>query len=170
MNSPSVKYGLLGALAITLYLIGAYTVNPHLFVQSLAIYWGPLLFIFTPLMYKAATDDKSDATEFRFRVRTPFLCFVFINVAYWLVQYGLHLYDPELTRMELGRQLAYTREQLAAGTGDPQLMNQLRDNAAQIEQEIKHPTVPLGPFVVFMALWKILGFGLAAAITALRPK
>jgi hypothetical protein len=168
MNSPSVRYGLLGALTITLYLVGAYTINHRLFAQSFPIYWGPLLFIFTPLMYKAAIDDPSETAEFRYRVRTPFLCFVLINIAYWLVQYGLHLYDPELTRMELGKQLAYTREQLTAGTGDPQVMNQLRDDVIKIEHEIKNPTVPVGPFIVFMALWKILGFGLAAAITALK--
>jgi hypothetical protein len=164
LKSPGARYGVLGAIAITLYLIGAYNVNPQFFVRSLPIYWGPLLLIFAPLMYKALNEKPDSEPDFREEVRTPFLCFVLINIAYWLVQYGLHLYDPELTRMELGEQLAYTRQQLTAGTGDPQLMNQLRDDAAKIEQEIKQPSVPLGPFVVFMALWKILGFGLSAAL------
>ena len=75
--------------------------------------------------------------------------------------------DPDLARMELTQQLEYAQAQLKQGMGDPQQMNKIREQVSQIQMELQAIQQPVGPYIFSMAIWKILGFGLAAAVTGL---
>jgi Protein of unknown function (DUF4199) len=167
-----LKYGLFGGLTLVLYQLGVYFVDKQLMLKGWLIYWLPLLLIHAPLMYKALLDDNRSQgkRDFRQASRTPFLVFVVGNVFFWLCNYGLHLFDHDLTRLELGLQLQHAQAQLKQGLGDPQEMNALRQSIQGLQTEIESVKVPLGPFIVQMGVWKILGFGVAAAITALGRK
>lgn len=170
MKNNGLKYGLLGGLTLTLYLLGLYYVDIKLLTNAVAAYWLPMLAIHPALMYKAGMDEiaQKGLKDFRETLRTPFMTFAIANVFFWLCMYGLHLAAPELVAIELTQQLDFAQEQLKNGLGDPEQMNKMRQQINEIQAELQQPKPqPVGPFIFSMAIWKILGFGVAAAITAL---
>ena len=169
MQNNGLKYGVYGALVIIVYLLGLYFVDNKLMVNGFVTYWLPLVFLMPPLMYKACLDElrQNGAKDFRETLRTPFLVFAIANVAFWLSLYGLHLADPNITRMELSQQLAYAQDQLKQGMGDPQQMNQVRQQVNDIQAEMNHIQQPLGPYLFSMMIWMLLGFGISAGVTAI---
>lgn len=168
MKNNGLKYGFLGALTLILYLLGVYFVDKKLLTNSLAAYWLPLLLIYPALMYKAGMDEiaQNGLKDFRETVRIPFMTFAVANVFFWLCMYGIHLADPDLVRIELTQQLDFAQGQLKNGMGDPEQMNKVRQQVNDIQAELSNPKQPFGPYIFSMAIWKILGFGIAAAITA----
>ncbi len=169
MKENGLKYGIFGAVTVVIYVLALYYVDKKLLTNAVATYWLPLLLIFPPLMYKAALDEVEahGKKDFRTFLRTPFLTFAVANVAFWLCLYALHMADPDLARMELTQQLEYAQGQLKQGMGDPQQMNKIREQVSQIQMELQAIQQPVGPYIFSMAIWKILGFGLAAAVTGL---
>lgn len=169
-----MKYGIIGGAILSIYLIALYFVDKNLLTQSLTAYWLPLLLIHPAAMYLSARQRQAEppGAEFRERVRLPFQTFAIANVFFWIALYALHLADPELARMELQQQLVFVQGQLEQGVGDPQQMNELRQQLNDIQAEINKPVVqqPAGPYVFSLAIWNIFGFGIAAAITAVLPK
>ena len=169
MQNNGLKYGIYGALTAVVYLLGLYFVEKKLLINAFATYWLPLLLLFPPLMYKAALDETAQhgLKDFRSLLRTPFLTFAVANVCFWLCLYALHMADHDLASMELTKQLAYAQDQLKTGMGDPQQMNKVREQVTQIQMELQDIQQPVGPYIFSMAIWKILGFGISAAITGL---
>ena len=85
-----------------------------------------------------------------------------------LVRTALHLADPALLQMETALDLAFKKQQLAAGLGDPQQANQLREQIMALEREASQPQIqPVGPIVFRLAIGSIGGFLLAAGVAAL---
>jgi len=169
MKNISARYGLLGGVAVIFYFAALYSVRPALFLQ-VGLQWASLL-IYLLFMYRASREDvvlHGGQRDFRAVLRTPFLVFLLINIAYWVFYYALHLADPSLLQMEVALDLAYKKEQLAAGLGDPQQANQLREQIQTLEREASQQQVqPLGPIVFRMAIGSIGGFILAAGVAAL---
>jgi hypothetical protein len=156
-----------------IYLIVAYGLSIHYLTNANIAYWFPTLVIHPVAMYIAlkASDRITGGGSFRERVRAPFLTFTVANVFFWLTLYALHLYDPELSKLELSMQLQDAQQQLETGVGDPQAMNQLRQQINGIQTELDHPQPqPMGPYILYLALWNVLGFGLAAlTVTIFKP-
>lgn len=169
MQQPAIRYGLLGAFAVIIWFSIAYGIDKQLFLHP-ALQWGALL-VYACCMYLAARAELHQAhapVEFRQRTRTPFLVFLLINLAYWLLYYGLHLYDPALIQMELTQKMDYLQKMLDAGLGDPEQANQVRTQIQDLQKAIDKPLPqPLAPVVVQMLQGAIGGFVLAAGITAL---
>ena len=85
MKNISLKYGLLGALAVVVYFFLVYTAKKELFLNPLAQWSSMVLYI--ALMLKASMDDvaaNGSNRDFREIVRTPFTVFVIINLGYWM--------------------------------------------------------------------------------------
>jgi Protein of unknown function (DUF4199) len=170
LKNTGLKYGIIGAVILVAWLTGLYFTDKNLITHSFYTYWLPLLVFYPLLMYKSASDDQQSGVDriFREAIRTPFLTFTVANVFFWLCLYGLHLADPELSKMELTQQLHFAEEQLKQGLGDPQQMNEIRQQVNDISAELNRPIQqPMGPYFFSMAIWMILGFGIAAAVTAL---
>jgi Protein of unknown function (DUF4199) len=169
MQNNGLKYGVYGALVIVVYLLGLYFVDNKLLVNGFVAYWLPLVFLMPPIMYKACIDElrQNGSKDFRATLRAPFLVFALANVAFWLCLYGLHLADPNITRMELTQQLAFAQDQLKQGMGDPQQMNQIRQQVSDIQAEMNHIQQPLGPYLFSMMIWMLLGFGISAGVTGI---
>ncbi len=169
MKNINVRYGLLGGGAVILYFLLLYTVRKELFLNPW-LQWASLL-IYLGCMYRAAQEETAlngFQRDFRTMVRTPFIVFLLINIVYWLFYYALHLADPELLRMETAMDLAFKKQQLAGGLGDPQQANQLREQIMALEREASQPAMqPLGPIIFRLAIGSIGGFILAASVTAL---
>ncbi len=172
MKNINVRYGVLGGGAVIFYFVLLYMVRKELFLNPW-LQWASLL-IYLGCMYRAAQEDGAlhgFQRDFRTMVRTPFTVFLLINIAYWIFYYALHLADPALLQMETALDLAAKKQQLAAGLGDPQQANQLREQILTLEREANQPAVqPLGPILFRMAIGSLGGFILAAGITAIvRP-
>lgn len=166
MKNISLKYGLLGALAVVVYFFLVYTAKKELFLNPLAQWSSMVLYI--ALMLKASMDDvaaNGSNRDFREIVRTPFTVFVIINLGYWMFYYGLHLADPELLSMELGQQMAFLKKQLTDGTGDPEQAAKIREQIQSLEAT-KDLKQPLGPVLLQMAIGALGGFALSAVIAA----
>jgi hypothetical protein len=170
MKDPGVRNGLLGGVAVVFFFALLYAANKAWFLHP-ALQWGSLA-IYGLFMYRALREDDAKAgslrRDFRARVRAPFLAFVIINLLYWLFFYALHLADPALLEMETASKLEYLRGQLAAGTGDPQESNRLREQIQYLETS--GMGVSVRDVLLQMAVGALGGFGLAAAITALAPE
>lgn len=170
IKNTGLKYGLTGGAVMVAWLLGLYFFDKNLITQSFFAYWLPLIAFYPVILYLAAGEDyrAGDKRPFQEKIRTPFMAFVVANIFFWLCMYGLHLADSSLSQMELARQLQYAEDQLRQGLGDPEQMNKLRQQVADISAELKGPVKqPAGPYFFSMAIWMILGFGIAAAVTAL---
>lgn len=159
-------------MAVVFYFALLYFSRKELFFNPW-LQWTSLL-IYLLCMYRAAREDvalHSGQRDFRTVIRTPFIVFLLINIAYWLFYYALHLADPALLQMETALDLAFKKQQLAAGLGDPQQANQLREQILALEREANQPQVqPVGPIIFRLAIGSIGGFLLAAGVAALvRP-
>lgn len=169
MKNIGVKYGLLGGVVVIFYFVLLYVAKKELFLHP-GLQWASMAF-YLIFMYKAAQDDcriKGVKRDFREILRTPFVVFLLINLAYWLFYYAIHLADPELVSMELTRQIAFCKDQLASGLGDPEQSNKMREQIVELEKALAHPSPqPLGPVLMQMAIGALGGFGLSAGIAAL---
>lgn len=169
MKNIGIRYGLLGGGAVIFYFVLLYMVRKDLFLNPW-LQWASLL-LYGACMYRAAQEEtalQGGQRDFRTMVRTPFIVFLLINVAYWLFYYALHLADPALLQMETALDLAFKKQQLAAGLGDPQQANQLREQILALERQANQPPVqPLGPVLFRLAIGSLGGFLLAAGVTAL---
>jgi hypothetical protein len=166
MNTPGLRYGALGGLAVVLYFLLFYFANKSLFIHP-GVQWASMA-IYIACMYQATREDMAAngaEREFRLLTRTPFLVFILINLAYWLFYYSLHLADPELLAMETQAQLQALQAQVAAGVGDPDQANQIREQIQYLQKE--GMTMTMGPVLMQMAMGAIGGFALAAAIALL---
>lgn len=166
MSHP-IRYGLLGGLVVVFYFVLLYFADKTLFLNS-GLQWASLV-LYALFMYRAAQADGAQYgrnREFRMLVRAPFLVFLLINLCYWLFYYSLHLADPALLQMETTAQIAYLKSQLAAGTGDPQQSNTLREQIAYLEQH--GMSLPLGPVFMQMGLGALGGFAMASVVALLH--
>ncbi|MEO6759978.1 MAG: DUF4199 family protein [Saprospiraceae bacterium] len=169
MKNTPVRYGLLGGVAVIFYFLLLYILRPEFFLNPW-LQWASLL-IYLLCMYRATREDvliNGSQRDFRTLLRSPFIVFLLINIAYWVFYYALHLFDPGLLQMETALDLDFKKNQLAAGLGDPQQANQLREQILSLERESKLPQVqPLGPIIFRLAIGSIGGFLLAAGVAAL---
>lgn len=153
------------------YLILLYFIDKQLLTNAGVAYWAPFL-LYAAVMYQASQEDCTAlgrARDFREILRTPFAVFAIANAAFWVALYGLHLADPGITQLELGKQLQAAQQQLKDGLGDPQAMNELRQRIAAIEKDLVNPgPVPLGQYVFSLAIWNLFGFAISAAIAAIQ--
>jgi hypothetical protein len=165
-NNPIARYALIGSAVVVAYFTIIYLADKSLFINPV---WQWLSMIFyMACMYGAAREDcaqNGTNRDFRAILRTPFIVFLLINLAYWLFYYALNLADPALLQLQTQEQIAYIREQLEAGTGDPQQANTLREQLQYLENA--GMSLPVGPVFMRMALGAIGGFGLSAAIAAI---
>ncbi|MFZ4634240.1 MAG: DUF4199 family protein [Saprospiraceae bacterium] len=164
MQSIGVRYGLLAGALVIVYFALLYALCLQCFLHP-GFQWAALLLYGAVLLLAAVADDRQHGLHrtFRERVRTPFLAFVVGNVLYWLFYYTLHLADPGLLQAEAAQQIAYLRNQLQAGTGDPAASAKIREQLAYLEKE--GMSMPLGPVVLQIGLSALGGFGLAAVST-----
>jgi Protein of unknown function (DUF4199) len=173
MLSTIPRYGLMSGALIVAYLLGLYFNDKKMLASGLWAYWVPFL-IHAVMMWLATRAAQSAATEgtddsFRARSRTPFGVFALANIIFWVALYALHLYDPELTRFELQAQLSALQTQ-ATQAMEPQDRYELTQNIASLTRELATPGAlkqPVGPYFLFLAIWNILGFALAALVTVL---
>lgn len=168
MKDPGARYGLMGGVVVILFFALVYAVRKELFLNTF-VQWGSLV-IYLAFMWRAGLDDRTangGERPFPLLVRAPFTAFVITNLLYWMFFYGLHLADPELVQLENQAQLTYLREQLAAGTGDPQQSNKLREQIQYLEQPGSE-VIPLGPILLRFAIGALGGFVLAAGVVALQ--
>jgi hypothetical protein len=166
MKNPGVKYGLLGGAVVAFYFAILYFVKKELFLNA-GLQWASMA-IYLLFMWQAAKDDyaaKGLGRDFRELTRTPFTVFLLINLVYWLFYYTLHLADPELLRMEHALQLDFLKQQLAAGPGDPQEANRLREQIQTLEKTT--PQIGVGDVFLQMGIGAIGGFILSAGIAAI---
>ena len=161
----SVRYGLLGGVVVVFYFVLLYMARKALFLNA-GLQWASLLlyafFMFRALQADSAAHGRN--RPFPLMVRTPFMVFLLINLCYWLFYYSINLADPELLKMQTEAQMAFLQEQLAAGTGDPQQSNALREQIAYLEHN--GMSMPLGPVVLQMGMGALGGFALSAAMVA----
>jgi hypothetical protein len=75
------------------------------------------------------------------------------------------LADPELLAMETQAQLSALQQQIAAGVGDPEQANLIREQIQFLQKEGMSMT--LGPVLMQMARGAIGGFGLASVLVIL---
>jgi hypothetical protein len=168
IKSPGFRYGILGGLAVIFFFALLYYGRKELFINPW-FQWGSLL-IYLIFMYQAAREDCAEFgadRDFRAVVRTPFMVFLLINLAYWLFYYAIHLADKSMIVMELDKAITMLQQQVLAGAGDPDKANDIRQQIAQMEKMKANPVEPLGPVLAQMAQGAVGGFGLAAGIAAL---
>jgi Protein of unknown function (DUF4199) len=165
-ENPGLRYGMLGGLAVVLYFLVLYTAGTAQFMH-IGLQWSSML-IYLVFMYLASVEDcrkRGLQRDIRELIRTPFVAFLLINLAYWLFYYGIHLYDPSLISAELLMEKERLEAEIRAGLGDPSTANQYRERIGQISGLIDSPgTQPLGPIITRMCVGAIGGFILAAAI------
>ncbi len=168
MKNPGLKYGAIGGAAVVAYFLLLYLLDKSYFLNS-NLQWASMV-AYLGAMYMACQQDcaaNGTARDFREIIRTPFVTFLLINLAYWLFYYGLHLFDKDLVAMELDLKIKFTQQMLDAGTGDPEQANQYRQGLLELEKAKQNPIQPLGPVLAQMGIGAIGGFGLAAGIAAL---
>jgi hypothetical protein len=167
MKNIGVKYGFWGALTVVGYFVIVYLMGKNHFINPF-LQWFPMLF-YIGFMYIASKEDlakNGESRDFREIIRTPFVVFLLINLGFWMFYYGLHLFDPELLKLETAAQIASIKKQLNEGVGDPEQSNQMREQLQYLEKE--GMLLPLGPVVSKMAMGAIGGFGLAAIISSIN--
>ncbi|MCB0534807.1 MAG: DUF4199 family protein [Lewinellaceae bacterium] len=167
-KNTSLRYGLLGGVAVVFYFALLYTIGPQHFLNPW-LQWASMG-LYLLFMYRAAKEDCAQYganRDFRAILRIPFIVFILINLFYWLFYYGLHLADIELIRLELLTEKQACQTQIDDGTGDPQVTYQLRERINEIEIALQQPVQPLGPVITRMAMGAIGGFALSAGIAAI---
>lgn len=170
MKNPGVRYGFLGGLAVVFFFAILYFSHKELIIKI----WPHAVrfLIYLPFMYVAAKIDCAQHglnRDFREITRTPFVVFLLINLAYWLLIYTLHLADAELSQMKTAAEIQYYNDQLASGTGDPEYGRRLREQIAYLEKE--GMALTLGEVFKWMCAGAVGGFILSAGIAAiLRSK
>jgi hypothetical protein len=166
MKNIDVKYGFLGAIVVVGFFLLVYAQGKSNY-YSPVLQWGSLIF-YIGFMYLASREDiakNGAARDFREILRIPFIVFLLINVAYWLMHYGLHLADPEMIKLENGLQIAHLKAELKQGTGDPEQTNQIHEHIQFLEKDTS--VLTLDKILARMAMGAIGGFGLAALISNL---
>lgn len=121
--------------------------------------------IYLGFMWKNAVDERDELggkIEFKPALRAAFLVFLIANVAYWLLFYSLCLADSALTDHFKNLRLEQIQTQISAGTGDPQLSNDLRKEAEDLTKNGFR--IGLGDVLLRMSMGTIGGFLLAAMI------
>jgi hypothetical protein len=167
MKNIGIKYGFIGAFIVIAYFIVVYLSGKNLFLNPF-LQWASMLF-YLACMYFASKEDlalNGESRDFREIIRTPFVVFLLINLGFWMFYYGLHLFDPELLKLETAAQIASLNKELDAGVGDPEQSNLMREHLQYLEKE--GMLLPLGPVISKMAMGAIGGFGLAAIVTAVN--
>jgi hypothetical protein len=168
IKNPGIRYGILGGLAVVFFFALLYYGRKELFVNPWC-QWGSLV-IYLIFMYQASREDCAEfgtGREFRMVVRTPFMVFLLINLAYWLFFYAIHLADKSLIVLELDKGIQMLQQQLLAGAGDPAKANEIRQQIEQMEKMRATPVQPLVPVLAQMLQGALGGFALAAGIAAL---
>ena len=166
IKNPGVRFGILGGVVVVFYFALLYFAQKSLFLNPW-LQWASMG-IYLLFMYRAAREDcaeRGTQRDFREILRAPFVAFLLINLFYWLFYYSLHLADAELLRLESAAQVQYLKDQLAAGTGDPQQANQFREQIQYLEQT--GMSLPLGHVVLRMGIGALGGFAISAGIAAL---
>lgn len=166
MRNTGVRYGLLGGVAVVFYFAILYFIKKELFLNPW-LYWASMA-IYVLFLWLAAKEDcarRGTNRDFREILRTPFIVFLLTNLLFWLFWYTLHLADTDLLRMEAAMQLDFLKQQLAAGPGDPQQANQIREQIQILEKE----GMALGMGDVFLQMGRgaLAGFAFSAGIAAI---
>ncbi len=168
MQNPAIRNGLLGGIVVFAYYLLLYVVQKEFFLNPSLIWAGMIIYIV--FMYKAAKEDCANngtARDFREIVRAPFTVFLLLNLAYWLLYYALHLFDPALIQMEISLEITEINRQLNEGLGDPEQANVLRERLLMLEKMSREDQVqPLMPIISRMFMGALGGFSIAAAIAA----
>ncbi len=166
MKNPSIRYGLLGALAVMFYFLLLYVAKKEQFINPW-LQWASMG-IYVLFMARAAREDRTQHgtnRDFREMVRTPFVTFLLINLGYWLFYYGLHLADPSMLYAEMLLEKTALEAQLNAGAGDPQQANQLRERVQELQHLLQTGvTQSLGPILTRMCMGALGGFALSAGV------
>lgn len=169
MQNPAIRNGLLGSAVVVAYYLLLYFIQKDYFLNPGLIWSGMLIYIM--FMYRASKEDCSangTARDFREIVRAPFTVFLLLNLAYWLLYYALHLFDPALIQMEIGLEMTEINRQLNEGLGDPEQANVLRERLQALEKMSREDQVqPLTPIISRMFMGALGGFAIAAAIAAI---
>lgn len=158
--SASLRFGLIGGIAVAAFYGAVYAIDKALFIHP-AVQWGGVV-IYVAFMYAAGRADVAQhgaSRDFRELTRPPFVVFILINLAFWLLSYSLHLADPDLLRMEADVQIAHYEAKLREGL-DPQEANKLREQIRFLRRE--GMSLPLGHVFLRMAYGAIGGFMLSA--------
>jgi hypothetical protein len=174
MKNTTLRYGLIGGALVVLYLLVLFFIDKKLIANGLLAYWLPFVIHAVVMWIATGVDYAKNGTErdFRERSRTPFGVFALANILFWICMYGLHLADPDITRHELSIQRQSLQAQ-AAQPMDPQDRYQLTQTIGSIDRDLasgQRLPEPLNHYLLFLAIWNILGFGLAALITAIRKR
>ncbi len=166
MKNPGIRYGVLGGLAVVLYFFIFYYAQKSLFINPV-VKWASMG-IYLACMYQAAREDfalHGVDRDFPLLMRTPFLVFILINLAYYFFDYGIHLADPELLAMETKYRISVLQQQLVDGVGDPNEANSIREEIQSLQKE--GGGIYLGEVLFRMAIGANGGFGLAAGLALL---
>lgn len=166
MKNPGVRYGLLGGVTVVFYFALLYFIKKELFL-NVWLYWGSMA-IYLLFMWRAASEDcaaNGVKRDFREILRTPFMTFLLVNLLFWLFWYTLHLADPQLLQMETAMKMEYLQKLIAAGPGDPQQANQLREQIQLLEKE--GMALTMGVVFLQMGIGALGGAALSAGIAAL---
>jgi Protein of unknown function (DUF4199) len=169
MQNSAIRNGLLGSAVVVGYYLLLYVIQKDYFLNPAFIWAGMLIYIL--FMYKASKEDcalHGTTRDFREIVRAPFTTFLLLNLAYWLLYYALHLFDPALIQMEIGLETTEINRQLNEGMGDPEQANILRERLQMLEKMSREDQVqPLTPIISRMLMGALGGFAIAAAIAAI---
>ena len=166
MKNTGVRNGLLGGAVVVFYFAILYFVKKELFLNPW-LQWASMG-IYLLFMWRAAKEDCAalgTSRDFREILRTPFVVFLLTNLFYWLFYYTLHLADPELLQMETALKLDFLKQQLVAGTGDPQQANQIREQIQYLEKE--GMALGMGDVFLRMGFGALGGFALSAGIAGI---
>jgi hypothetical protein len=169
MQNPAIRNGLLGSAVVVAFYLLLYFVQKEYFLHPGLIWSGMIIYVV--FMYRAAKEDcamHGTTRDFREIVRAPFTVFLLLNLAYWLLYYALHLFDPALIQMEIGLEMTEINRQLNEGLGDPEQANVLRERLQMLEKMSREDQVqPLLPIVSRMSMGALGGFAIAAAMAAI---
>ncbi len=163
MQSNGFKNGLIAAGTVVAYFLAFYFFDKKWFLNT-AVSWSSMLF-YVALMFKAEMDENAafgGKIAFKPALRAGFQVFLMANVAYWFLFYGLCLADPDLTDHLKNLRLAEIQRQVTAGTGDPQLSNEMMKEAAEIRKTGFQ--IGLGDVLLRLSMGLLGGFVIAAVI------
>lgn len=168
MQHTGLRNGVIGGGLVIAYFWLLYMLGISYFIQPL-YQWAVLLLYAALLLITAVQDSRLHGfdRDFRSKVRTPFLAFVVANVLYWLFYYALNLADPAIMEAITSKNIAFLKDQLAQGTGDPSASAKIREQIAYLEKE--GMALPLGHVLMQMSYSAIGGFGMAALSVLVAP-
>jgi Protein of unknown function (DUF4199) len=163
MQSSGLKNGTLAAALVVGYFILFYFLDKKLFMNPI-VSWGSMV-IYLAFMWKGETEERvafGGKIDFKSALRVGFLVFLVANIAYWLMFYGICLFDKEVTDNFKNFRLTEIQQQITKGTGDPALSNDLRKEADEIRK--MGFQIGIGDVLLRLSMGSIGGFLLAAAI------